>query len=274
MSGEDFGAYIDRLYDEELALKSTHTIAFSTALERLARWEGVENAQAKAIEYLSKGLWVAVASKAYYRAGVSEPFGTANFDTKLRFIEQAKYLGKGALEVLGPGVILRNFWQEEHRNASKDWVVTFGFCNPEGARLRVDKGEAETFTTYYYEGGEAAESVVVALTCYGIEIRDCDVEAMAPATVKSATKVTAGGRPDKYDWSRAIAAVAGRQMRQDFVPDFYANGAQAAIGQALQEWFAANSREPGSTAIKEKAKIILDEWKAEGAKSLTDHYRP
>lgn len=68
-------------------------------------------------------------------------------------------------------------------------------------------------------------------------------------------------RASKYDWERAISAFCAAQWQQDIIPDIYAHGAMAAIGDWLAGWFALSGNIPSDTAIKTRARMILDDMK-------------
>lgn len=64
------------------------------------------------------------------------------------------------------------------------------------------------------------------------------------------------GRPPKYDWASATAAIWGRIFRGELIPD-----SQADIERALQTHLSQGESEPSESTVRPFAKPIWDEFK-------------
>lgn len=150
--------------------------------------------------------------------------------------------------------IPNTFWGASSKD--REWQGTVGFIDQAywADWKRAEFAEIAGRST----DGEPAD-FIYCLRAYGVEFAAGDIDALFPANERETTEKN--GRPEKFDWARAFAAVSGKQIKQDFLPDLYVNGAQAALATELASWFSLQiGVEPSSTALKEKAKILLSEW--------------
>jgi hypothetical protein len=69
-------------------------------------------------------------------------------------------------------------------------------------------------------------------------------------------KLSNRGRPPKYDWAGATAAIWGRIFRGELIPE-----SQADIERALQRQLAHGDDEPSESTVRPFAKPIWDEFK-------------
>lgn len=110
----------------------------------------------------------------------------------------------------------------------------------------------------FTDGGD----IVYCIRAYGVQFLKSDIEMLFPSS--GSDPQLKGGRTPTYDWLGAFAAVSGRQLKHDFVPDIYERGAQAKLAAEMAKWFLASSgKEPSENMLKEKARVLLDHWQRE-----------
>ncbi len=69
-------------------------------------------------------------------------------------------------------------------------------------------------------------------------------------------KPHSGGRPPKYDWERAVAAIVFRWADEGS----WQPKSQADVQRRLADWFAENGEVPADSALKPRAKWLFDDF--------------
>jgi len=260
-----------QFFSDAEEIEADRLVRASVALKQASDSLQISDPRKEIREFLRKGLLRSFVTRADVSWTIlSQLPRPLDFKTIERRIQDLSHFAHGGHYVAGFREVSKAFWHDATPKDEGIWHGSLSFPFGGGAWANWLRSEFASISEHWDLENDASDEDEIRLSVvrlYGVGFLVSDFEALFPQNRASQTAVVKGGRQEKYDWATAFAAVSGRQLKYDFLPDIYAPGAQAKLAIELASWFSSlTGQEPGETMLKEKAQLLLAHWRLEDGK--------